>query len=197
MSIVTLSVILFLLMDPLGNLASYLYMVDGIHTARRRVIVLREMAIALAAMLIFYMLGEFVLSTLKISEPAVRITSGVILFLIALKILFPSRDSLRANLPKGEPFVTPLAIPLVAGPALLATIMLFAISEQAQAPLIGAILIAWIASTLVFLFATPINRLLGQNGLNAFERMLGMVLVLLAIQRTLEGIQIFVPHFCK
>lgn len=197
MSIVTLTVILLLLMDPLGNLSSYLAMVEDIPPARRRIIVLREMAFALATMLLFYVIGEFILSMLKISEPALRVTSGVILFLIALKILFPSQDSLRANLPKGEPFITPLAIPLVAGPALLATIMLFAVTETAQAPLISAIFIAWVLATLIFLFAAPINRLLGASGLDAFERMLGMVLVLLAIQRTLEGIQIFIPLFCK
>ena len=197
MSLVTLTVIILLLMDPLGNLTSYLSMVEGISPTRRRIIVLREMGVALAVILVFYVIGEFVLSTLKISEPTVRVTSGVILFLIALKILFPANDSLRANLPKGEPLVTPLAIPLIAGPALLATIMLFALSETAQLPLLIGIFIAWTIATLILLFATPINRVLGQSGLDAFERMMGLVLVLLAIQRTLEGIQTFIPMYCK
>ena len=197
MSIITLTVILLLLMDPLGNLSSYLGMVEGISPQRRRIIVIREMSIALAAVLTFYLIGEFVLSTLKISEPTVRIASGLILFLTALKILFPAQDSLRANLPKGEPFITPLAIPLIAGPSLLATVMLFAISEPTHAPLLISISAAWLMATLILLFATPINKLLGENGLNAFERMMGMVLILLAIQRTLEGIKIFIPLYCK
>lgn len=197
MPIVTLTVIFLLLMDPLGNLQSYLTMVEGIPQSRRRIIVLREMLIALAAIMTFYAIGEFVLSTLKISEPTVRVASGLILFLIALKILFPAEDSLRANLPKGEPFVTPLAIPLIAGPSLLATVVLFAMSEPTHGPLLISLCVAWAIATVILLLATPIGKLLGSNGLNAFERMMGMVLVLLAIQRTLEGIQTFIPLYCK
>lgn len=197
MSIITLTVILLLLMDPLGSLSSYLKMVEGISPERRRIIVIREMLVALAAILTFYLIGEYVLSTLKISEPTVRIASGLILFLTALKILFPAQDSLRANLPKGEPFITPLAIPLIAGPSLLATIVLFAISEQIHSSLLISIGASWLMATLILLLATPIHKLLGENGLNAFERMMGMVLILLAIQRTLEGIKIFIPLYCK
>lgn len=197
MSLVTIAAIFFLLMDPLGNLPAYLGMVEGIPPARRRIIVLREMSIALLVIVLFYFIGEFVLSTLKISEPAVRITSGVILFLIALKILFTSTDSLRANLPKGEPLVTPLAIPLIAGPAVIATVMLFAVSEPTQLPMLLGIFIAWTGATLILFFATPINNLLGQSGLNAFERMMGLVLIMLAIQRALEGVQAFIPLYCQ
>jgi multiple antibiotic resistance protein len=197
MSIITTTVILLLLMDPLGNLSSYLSLVEETPPSRRWKVVLREMGIALLAMLTFYVIGEFVLSTLKVSESTLRVTSGVILFLIALKILFPANDSLRANLPKGEPFVTPLAIPLIAGPALLATIMLFALSANTDITLLIAILIASALAALILLFASPIQKLLGQNGLDAFERMMGLVLVMLAIQRTLEGIQEFIPAYCK
>lgn len=184
-------------MDPFGNIASFLSMVENCTPSRKRFIALREMGIALAVTLLFYVIGEFVLSTLKISEPAVRITSGLILFIIALKILFPANDSLRANLPKEEPFVTPFAIPLIAGPALIATVMLFAIAEKEQFPLFVGIGLAWVAATVVIIFAERISKTLGHSGLNAVERTMGMVLILLAIQRTLEGIQTFIPHFCK
>lgn len=197
MSIISLIAIFVLLMDPLGNLSSYLTMVENIPNKRRGIIVLREMSIALIAILFVYFIAEFALATLKISEPTVRFASGVILFMTALKILFPSKDSLRANLPSGEPFVTPFAIPLVAGPSLLATVMLFALSEQTNLVLLSSIFIAWLIATLVFLFASPLNKLLGQNGLTACERMMGMVLILLAIQRTLEGVQGFIPLYCK
>lgn len=197
MTAITLTIIFLLLMDPLGNLSSYLSMVDGLSPAKKRLVLLREMSIALVTILIFYAIGEFVISTLKISEPTVRITSGLILFLIALKILFPAMDSLRANLPKGEPFITPLAIPLIAGPALIATVILFAISEPTSGPMLIGVLVAWAISLTILLFADKIYKVLGENGLNALERMMGMVLILLAIQRTLEGIQHFIPLFCK
>jgi len=186
---------LFLIMDSIGNLSSYLQMVKDLDPKRRRYVIIREMLFALVAMLIFNFIGEFIFSALNITEPTVRVTSGVILFLIALKILFPSPTSLRANLPKQEPFITPLAIPLVAGPSLLATIMLYAHTEPSLLVMFSSILIAWAASVLVFLNASSIQRFLTDNGLIACERLTGMILILLAIQRVLEGIKQFVATY--
>jgi multiple antibiotic resistance protein len=111
--------------------------------------------------------------------------------LIAIKILFTAADSPRANLPKGEPFIFPLAIPLIAGPALMATIMLYAHLEQLQSVMLAAIFIAWLLSFLIFLSAGPIKRILGNNGLMACERLIGMVLVLVGVQRFMEGLLLF------
>lgn len=191
MSIITTAVILILIMDPIGNLASFRTMVHHIPPRRRSWIVLREMLIALIAMVLFHYIGEYVLGMLGISEPTVRLTSGIILFLIALRILFPTKDSLRSNITQEEPFVVPLAIPLIAGPALLATIMLYSITEPSQLAMLAAIIIAWVVSSVILLLSEPLFKLLGNNGLVAFERLLAMVLILLAIQRTLEGVQQF------
>ena len=178
-------------MDPLGNLSAYLSMVKELHPKRRYWIIFREMLIALAVMLFFNYLGEYIFNILDLSETTVRLSSGVILFLIAIKILFTASDNPRANLPNGEPFIFPLAIPLIAGPALLATIMLYAHLEQVQSIMIIAIFIAWFFSVLIFLFADPIRRLLGKNGLMACERLIGMILVLVAVQRFMEGLLLF------
>lgn len=195
MTLLNLVVILFLIMDPVGNISSFLSLLKGLDPKKQSWIVFREMLIALAAMFIFYYLGEFIFAILNVSETTVRLTSGLILFLVAIKILFPSIDSLRANLPEGEPFVTPLAIPLIAGPSLLATIMLFAHLETNDTMLL-AILISWAAAVTVLLLGPFLKRILGMNGLIACERLMGMVLVLLAIQRFLEGVQQFVAS-CK
>lgn len=149
------------------------------------------MFIALLVMIGFNYLGEYIFTFLDLSETTVRLSSGVILFLIGIKILFTSSDSLRANLPKGEPFIFPLAIPLIAGPGLLATIMLYAHLEPYQSIMLAAILIAWFLSALILFFARPIRRLLRANGLMACERLIGMVMVLIAVQRFLEGILLF------
>ena len=149
------------------------------------------MLIALAFMLGFNFLGDYIFNFLDISETTVRISSGVILFLIAIKILFTSPDSMRANLPKGEPFIFPLAIPLIAGPALLATIMLYAHLEPKPSVMIAAILMAWALTSFILFFASPIKKVLGDNGLMACERLIGMVLVLISVQRLLEGILLF------
>lgn len=188
----TLIVILFLIMDPIGSVSSFLEMVDGLPAKRVRWIVFREMLIALAFMLVFNFLGEFIFFVLQLDKQTVELASAVILFLTALKILFPAADSLRANLPKGEPFVIPLAVPLIAGPSLLATIMLLSHLESSQPSMLIAILVAWTGALIVLLFARQLQRTLGTNGLMAGERLMGMLLVMLAIQRCMEGIQEFI-----
>lgn len=192
MTFLNLVVILFLIMDPVGNITSFREQLKDSPPDKRRKVILREMLIALAAMVLFNYIGEFIFDLLKVSETTVRITIGVILFLIAIKILFPSTDSLRANLPKGEPFITPLAVPLIAGPSLLATIMLFAHLEPSQPYMLGAIFLSWLAALGVLLSGPWLYRILGNSGLMACERLMGMVLALLAIQRFLEGVKQFV-----
>lgn len=191
MTIFSIALVLFLIMDPIGNLNSYLGLVKELDPKRQRWVVFREMLIALAIMIFFNYLGEFFFDFLDLSETTVRLSSGVILFLIAIKILFMAPDSIRANLPKGEPFIFPLAVPLIAGPALMATIMLYAHLEPYQSVMLIAILIAWLASVTVLFYSQQIKNVLGLNGLIACERLIGMVLVMLGVQRILEGILLF------
>lgn len=191
MSLISITLVLFLIMDPVGNISSYLNLVKELPSKRKKWIVFREMLIALTFMILFNYIGEFIFSLLELSETTVRLSSGVILFLAAVKILFPAQDSLRANLPHGEPFIIPLAVPLIAGPSLLATIMLYAHLEPSQPLMLTAILLAWIFAAIVLLLSETLQKILGNNGLMACERLMGMVLVLLAIQRFLEGIILF------
>lgn len=188
----SLAFILFLIMDPLGNISSYLSLVKGIPAARQKRILIREMWIVLGTMLLFSLIGEYLFQILEISQKTVYLGSGLILFLVGLKILFPTLDSPRSNLPAGEPFIVPLAIPLVAGPSLLATLMLFSNLEPYISVMLLAIIAAWLASFVIFFFAPTIERVLGVNGLMAIERLVGMILVLIAIQRFLEGIHQFI-----
>lgn len=188
-TLLTLTLTLFLIMDPVGNIQSYLTLFKNTPPERQKKIVIREMLIALGAMFVMYFLGEFFFTYLHLSEVAVRIASGVIMFLIAIKIMFPDQMSLRANLPPGEPFIIPLAIPLIAGPALLATILLFGHMEHCRPMMVSGMVIAWMAACVTLILAPQLNRFLGKNGLNAAERLMGMVLVMLAIQRFFEGVQ--------
>lgn len=192
MSLFYLSLVLFLIMDPIGNISSFLSLLVDIPKEKRRKIIIREMLIALAVIVTFNFLGEFIFWVLEISETTLNLTSGAILFLVAIKILFPTVDSLRANLPPGEPFISPLAVPLIAGPSLLATVMLFAHLEPSVWVMLGAILISWLAAVAILLMGARLQKLLSNNGLIALERLMGMVLVMLAIQRFAEGLQQFV-----
>ena len=195
MTIFSISLVLFLIMDPIGNIASFLKMMEGTDPKRQKKIVLREMLIALLAMVVFNYIGEGIYELLQISDPAVRLSSGVILFIISVQILFPNLIGLRENLPKEEPFIIPLAIPLIAGPSVLATIMLYAHMEQSQPVMLISILCAWIAALIVMLASRPLYKTMGENGLMACEKLMGMVLVLMAIQRFLDGVEQYVATF--
>lgn len=190
-----MSLILFLIMDPIGNISSYLSMVEKIPERRQAWVAFREMFIALGAMLLFYLLGETIFNYLNLTEASLHFSAGIILFLVAIKILFLSPTSPRANLPKQEPFIIPLAIPLIAGPALLATIMLYAHLDETPWNMLGAIFLAWAAASLVLAAAAPIKRVIGDNGLLACERLIGMLLIILGVQRFLIGIEEFSKQY--
>jgi len=190
MSIVSLTLIFFLIMDPLGNVAYFIEVLSHIPPKQQRWVIVREMLIALAVMGLFYFLGDLILDFLEVSNASVSLTSGTILFLVAIKIIFPSsRYSRVQSHGDTEPFIVPLAIPLIAGPAMLATIMLY--SHLLGASVLIPILVAWLAASTVLISSPFLMKTLGKNGLMAIERLMGMILILLAIQRFLEGIGIF------
>lgn len=195
MSLFTIALVLFLIMDPLGNVATFLTVLSPYGERRRQWIVLREMGIALIAMLIFNCFGEFIFQFLEISETTVRLSSGVILFLIALSIIFPGTQNARCHLPRSEPFIIPLAIPLIAGPALLATVMLYAHLEPSLVVMLEAIFASWLAALAVLMFAPQLKKILGSCGLVAAEKLMGMILILIAIQRFMDGVTSFIQTY--
>lgn len=188
MQVITLSLILFLIMDPIGHIKAFIKTLEGIAPKRQQAIVRREMAIALGFMVFFNFVGEGIFNLLQISDVTVYMASGIILFLVAIKILFPSNDREEMQVPPGEPFIVPLAIPRIAGPALIATIMLCAHSEPNLWTSLFAILLAWVVSSLILLNAKSILKIVGSGGLTACEKLMGMVLVLLSVQRFLQGV---------
>ena len=194
MSFLTLCVTLFLIINPLGNLKIFHSVLDGMKPHRQTVVIVREMLIALAAMFLFSFFGEKISSVFHFENTTVFITSGIILFLVAIKILFPPKEEHIPRIQGEEPFLVPIAIPVVASPALLATIMLFSQSEPYVMPMVTSILVAWFASALIFLGSRKILRLIGSNGLLAIERLMGMVLVLLSVQRFMDGILLFISR---
>jgi multiple antibiotic resistance protein len=188
MTLLTLTLIMFLIMDPIGHVKSFLAALEGVDPKRQHHIIWREMGIALCFMLAFAGLGEFIFSLLTISNTTVYLASGLILFLVAIKIIFPHPDAEETQMPSGEPFIVPLAIPMIAGPALLATIMLYSETEEFVWPMIAAICIAWLASCAILINSKKIINLLGSSGVTACERLMGMVLVLISVQRFAEGV---------
>lgn len=181
-------------MDPLGNIPLFLTALKGVAPERRVKVIIRELFIALLVMVIFLFSGQAFLSALHISEPALTATGGVILFLIALKMIFPQAASAHAA-PTEEPFIVPLAIPYVAGPSALATLLLIMNGEPERwKEWLVALCVAWLASGLILICAGPLAKVLRNRGLIAIERLMGMILVAIAIQMLMNGIAQFIAQ---
>lgn len=185
---------LFLLMDPIGNVPIFVSVLKNIPRRRHWRIILRELCIALAIIVIFQFIGDALLDFLNVSTATLLLAGGLILFLIALKMIFPPpHDTNSGLIERKEPFIVPLAIPLVAGPAVLAAVMLYAGQRENYHPgaISIAIFLAWVASTFILISAPLWKRVLGSKGLIACERLMGLILILLAVQMFLEGIAQF------
>lgn len=189
MTFFTLTLILFVIMDPVGAMSSCKRLMAPLSPQRRRWVLFREMLIALSVALLFSLIGEFFFIVLSLSEASVRLASGAVMFLISMGMLFPKLEE-EEDVTE-EPWIFPLAIPRIAGPALIATVMLFSHIEESVVRMFLAIIVAWAASLLVLWFANPLKRILTDNGIIALERLMGMILLLLAVQRFMEGITLF------
>ena len=140
----------------------------------------------------FLFAGEAILKTLHITGPALTIAGGVVLFLIAIKMIFASAKDIFPQNPEGEPWIVPLAIPFVAGPSAVATVLLLMAREPARwLDWLIALVAAWLIAGTILLFSTELNRWLGDRGLNAVERLMGLLLTTVAIQMFLSGIADF------
>ncbi len=195
LSVISAMFILLFVMDPLGNVPMYITTLKDIPEHRRKRIVIRESLIALAVLVFFLFVGRFFLNMLQISEPALGIAGAIVLFLIAVKMVFGKTDGAFGPSPGGEPFIVPLAVPLVAGPSAMATVLLLRGREPERVfDWLLALVVAWLLSTLVLFFASSLSRLLGERVLVALERLMGMILTAIAVQMFLTGLsQFYVP----
>jgi multiple antibiotic resistance protein len=195
MTLVSAALLLFLVIDPLGNIPFFLSALATVPPERQRLVVVRELLIALGVLVFFLFAGRFLLALLQISEPALTTAGGVILFLIALRMVFPSSQHSLAEQVKGEPFLVPLAVPYVAGPSALATELLLMSREPERWPeWLAALLLAWAATGIILFFASGMRRFLRERGLIALERLMGMVLITVSIQMLMNGIEQFLAR---
>ena len=194
MTIISIAASLFLLMDSIGNVPIFISILKEISPSRQKTIILRELLIALFIIIAFYFLGNYLLGFLGISQQAVLISGGIILFIIGIKLVFPPHEKTGdEHKTSKEPFLVPLAVPLVSGPAVLATVMLYSHQGLPFWNVIGGILIAWAATTIILLSSLPLKRVLGERGLIACERFTGLVLIMLAVQMFLNGLSPLLP----
>ena len=195
MDIAAATVTLFLIMDPLGNIPLFLSVLKSVAPERRRLVLMREIAFAYLVLLAFVFLGDSVLRVLGLSEETISVAGGIVLFLIALRMIFPPQGHPSGDALEGEPFVVPLAIPLIAGPSTLAALLLLQRSSPGDtASLLLAVTIAWALSGVILLASSFLNSLLRERGLIAIERLMGMVLVMIAVQMLLDGVKTFLAR---
>ena len=192
MDTISAFITLLFVMDPLGNIPVFLAILKDVDEKRRQWILARELLIALVVLLIFLWCGEAVLNLLGLRQESISIAGAIILFLIAIRMIFPSPYGLMGETPEGEPFIVPLAIPMVAGPSALAISMLMVTSDPSRMfdwtmALVGA----WAASAVILMCAPLLLKALGNRGLIAVERLMGMILVIISVQMFFEGVQKF------
>jgi multiple antibiotic resistance protein len=184
-------VTLVLVMDPLGNIPLFLFVLRKVPGARRRKVLVREIFIAYLVLLVFLLFGRYVLEFLRLDQETISVSGGIVLFLIPVRMIFPQDQSSSAEL-QGEPFVVPLAVPLFAGPSVLAVLLLLQKSQpESLPPLLLAMTSAWAISGTILLASAFFYRVLGDRGLIAMERLMGMVLVMAAVQMFLNGLRAY------
>ncbi len=189
MTVLSAALLLFLILDPLGNIPVFLSVLKPLTPPRQRIVVVRELLIALAVLMAFLWGGKYALELMHLRQESVAIAGGIVLFLIGVRMIFPRPEGLMGELPGGEPFIVPLAIPLVAGPSGMAAVMLMGSNDPSR---LGdwslALLLAWGATAVILFSATVLYKWLGRRVLTAIERLMGMLLVAISVQMVLDGI---------
>jgi MarC family membrane protein len=184
-------VLLLLVLDPLGSLPVFISVMRNVTPERRTRVALRESALAFVVLLVFMLTGQAFLSLMRLSERSLEVAGGVILLIIAMRMIFASGGELYAADNKGrEPLIFPLAVPLLAGPSAMATVLLLA-SRQPERLLtwVGALTVAMLFSAAVLLGADHIRRWIGSSMVSAIEKLMGLVLTAIAVEMILAGLK--------
>jgi multiple antibiotic resistance protein len=188
-TIVSAALLLFLILDPLGNIPVFLSLLRGMPPQRQRLVLARELLIALAVLMLFLWCGKYALELMHLRQESVSIAGGIVLFLIGIRMIFPPPEGLMGEIPDGEPFIVPMAIPMVAGPSGMAAVMLMGSQEPDRMGAWSlALLLAWAATAAILFSATLLYKRLGSRALIAVERLMGMLLVAISVQMLLDGI---------
>jgi small neutral amino acid transporter SnatA (MarC family) len=189
MTIASAALLLFLILDPLGNIPVFLSLLRHLPQRRQRVVLARELTIALGVLMTFLWGGKYALDLMHLRQESVSIAGGIVLFLIGIRMIFPPPEGLMGELPEGEPFIVPMAIPLVAGPSGMAAVMLMGSQEPNRMGAWSlALMIAWVATAAILFSSTYLYKWLGSRVLTAIERLMGMVIVAISVQMLLDGL---------
>ena len=194
MTITSAAIALLLVMDPIGNSLSFMTILEPVAPARRLRVLVRELLIALGILLAFLGCGHWILGVMNVETLAIRTAGGIILFLVALRIIFPPKEGIWSGTPGGEPLIVPLATPLLAGPSAIATVLLLSGSEPGRRlDWTLAVLLAWGAAAAVLLTSTAMKRKLDRRLASGLQKLTGMILVILSVQMLLTAFRQLMP----
>ena len=182
---------LALVMDGFGNIPLFIAALKKVAPERRKAVLVRELGIALLIMVAFLFLGKWFLKAFGIQEYSLSIAGGIILFIISVKLVFGGEEETKSDPKEDEPFVVPLAIPLVAGPAALSMVMITAAQQPNKFITLCAVIVASLINSAILMASFPISNLLGKRGLTAIERLTGMILILMSVDMVMGGISKF------
>jgi multiple antibiotic resistance protein len=195
MEFVSAVLALFLVMDPVGNVPVFTSYLAEVAERRRPRVVVRESIVALVILVAFLLFGPTMMRLLHVEQPSLHLAGGTLLFLISLSMIFPGMCRFTADgeeQGRGEPFIVPLATPFLAGPSTIATIMIFVSREPRLFwQWLAALVVAWALTTMILMLSAPLTRLLGTRWLLACERLMGMILTVIAVQMFLNGVKLF------
>jgi small neutral amino acid transporter SnatA (MarC family) len=185
------TILLLLITDPLGNIPVFVNALKAVAPERRARVIVREVAIAFGLLLTFMLVGQSFMRAMSLSDVALQIGGAVVLFLIALRMVFPPpAAAIEAPIPTTEPLIVPLAIPALAGPSALATVLLL-VSQAPERRLewVAALTVTMVVCAVVLLMAERLQRLVGERVVMAFERLMGLILVSISVEMLIRGIK--------
>lgn len=189
MTLLSATILLLLVADPVGNVPLYLACLKGVERRRQVAIILREVFFAFLVLVFFLFLGGHLLDLLQVSESSLRLAGAIVLFLISVRMIFPVSKGIFGDMPDGEPFIFPLAVPLFAGPSAVATVLLFASKEPERIWVwFMAVVLTCLVSAVILSFSPVLHRVMGERGLSAFERLMGMLLAVIAVEMFMQGL---------
>jgi multiple antibiotic resistance protein len=185
--VIKVAATIFFILDPLGNIPTFHTILGSYSTRDKTRIIARELVISLIILMVFLLAGAKILSFLGLSQPSLNIAGGILLFVIALKMVFPLGSQDEAIIT--DPFIVPLAMPLLAGPSALAVLLLLSSSQPDKLmDWVISLLLAWSAAFLILVASPFILHRLGDRTLHAVTRLMGMLLILVSVQMFLNGV---------
>ena len=177
-------------MDPIGNVPVFLSILKNIPIERRRIIIIRELLIALIILLFFMFVGRYLLQMLEIEQSSLGIAGGIILFIIAIRMIFPGTKPMFSHNETAEPLIVPLAVPMLAGPSAIAAVILFMAKEPNRwVEWTFVVFVACLITGVILVSSETLGRKLGNRALIAIERLMGIILVMVSVDFILDGIK--------